>query len=196
MLRHILVSLLIGLAVFAALQTATSFVATTPIIVAKRAIARGEPIAAEDIELHKVTSNITFQHAASSPAEVVERITQVDIAPGQPLFPSMIAPAPAVPEHYTVIDVRLYGKHTDLVTGMNVSLVASSEQGCPGSPSNELSTDSSLCVLATEAIVMPATKHQAPSPNHRRFAMLQEEAAHVMQVHNLADVLAVVNHAR
>ena len=197
-LRHLVISLLIGLAVFAALESATSFVATTPIIVAKHAIARGEPITRDDIKMLKVTGNRPFSQAASAAADVVDQVPLVDIASGDPVLNSMITPAPTLPEHHTIIDVRLYGEQAHVVTGATVSLVVASQQDCPVQPSLEQSSpeqspDSRLCVLAAEAIAMPQAKQSSPSDSHRRFAMSQDDAAHVMQAQDVADILAVVS---
>ncbi|WP_211279946.1 SAF domain-containing protein [Bifidobacterium eulemuris] len=110
------------------MSAVSSLVTTTPVVVARTAIRRGETIEQTDVAWADMPVSPTSRLLVDSTALVVGRVAQVDIDVGQPFTTHMARDSPVTPAGHTVIEVRLSSDAERLIAGDTVSLV--SAMGC------------------------------------------------------------------
>ena len=102
-LRHMLLALSVGVALFCTLQA----------VVAARDLDAGLVIATGDVEMVEMPDHDALRHALGCPDDAVGLVTQTRIEKGDILLTTDVGELPQVPEHHTVIDVRLgLGQHS------------------------------------------------------------------------------------
>ncbi|WEV69042.1 SAF domain-containing protein [Bifidobacterium sp. ESL0775] len=131
-LRTLLAALCAGLAVFFALQSVTSSMATKSVVTAVHAIKRGHTINADDVRLVNIADSPALSTMFTSNEAVDGLVAQVDIAAGSVISRPMARASPIVGHGLTVIDVRVSGSQASLIVGDKVSLVGSA--GCESVP--------------------------------------------------------------
>ena len=94
----VLMSLIVGAAIFMLLRSgsygrAEPAIETTTIVIAARDIAARATITHEDLMLREVPADATNAQAFTDMADVVDRVAAVPVAPGQPMFPNLLASA-------------------------------------------------------------------------------------------------------
>ena len=125
-------------AVFAALTAwtmAEARMARVDVVVMTRDAARGETLHDGDVRAASVPASAVLEGALTSVDAVSGKVAQADLARGQPLYPTLVRDAPAVPPGNTVLEVTVANDVSSLVAGDSVSLV--SAVGCDGSPASE-----------------------------------------------------------
>ncbi|MDF7665509.1 SAF domain-containing protein [Bifidobacterium sp. ESL0745] len=126
--RTILAALCVGLAVFFALQSISSSVATKSAVTATHAIKRGQTIHADDLRTVHIADSPALADVFAAENDVTGQIAQVDIESGSVVCRPMARASPVIKPGLTVIDVKVTGSGTALIPGDRVSLVGSA--GC------------------------------------------------------------------
>ncbi|WEV42296.1 SAF domain-containing protein [Bifidobacterium sp. ESL0682] len=131
-LRTVSAALCAGLAVFFALQSLTSSMATKTVVATVHAIKRGHTIRSDDVHLVQVNDSPALSALFTSEKAVDGLVAQVDIDSGGIISKPMARASPVIAHGLTVIDVRVTGSQSSLIVGDNVSLVGSA--GCESVP--------------------------------------------------------------
>ena len=178
-LRRLTAALCVGLAVLFGLEAVLAVVETEPMVVAARAIRRGDIILAADVQLADMPVSAAGPSWTGNIEDVVGKVAQIDIEAADPISTHMARDAPVAPTGTTVIEVRLASSVDQ------VRLV--SAVGCEGAD----------CTLAENATVMNVGKPDATGAlggNDRlvSFAMPPEAAAKVMELQQAGAIMAVV----
>ncbi len=172
-----------ALGVICALECVLSAVATQPVVVAKRGIARGAIITAADVRLEQVPDHAALRGALHATSDAVDALAQVDVGAGEVLLPSMVGTRPTVPEGHTVIDVRLGDQQEPFPTGTSIQLA--SVVGCD-------EPETTLCTLSTQAVVMAAAHLDDATGMHvTPVAMPADDAVRVLAAQNEGPIIAV-----
>ncbi|PLS25092.1 SAF domain-containing protein [Bifidobacterium imperatoris] len=205
-LRRIAAAACAGFAVLFGLQAITAHIATAPVVVAVRDIARGGTIGASDVMIRYVSPSAVSASMLDSVEDATGRIAYTDIANGDPILKQMARNAPVAPKGTTVLEVRLTSTAGDLTPGDHVQLV--SAVGCQSeqhSQNDEAdTTDASRaavqkesCVLAEDALVMGINKTADTSYTDGgqlvSFAIAPSAAAQVMQLQETGAIMAVMH---
>lgn len=111
-----------GLTVFATLQCVRAAIATQPIVVAVRNVAKGTAITREDVELREAPSDGSLSNAFHTLDDAVGLIAQVGIGAHDVLMSGMARASPVVPQGHTSIEVRLASVAGGLIPGDKVTL--------------------------------------------------------------------------
>ncbi|MDF7640412.1 SAF domain-containing protein [Bifidobacterium sp. ESL0784] len=130
--RTMLAALCVGLAVFFALQSISSSIATKTAVAATRAIKRGQTIHADDLKTVQIADSPALASVFSSDADVKGLIAQVNIETGSIIARPMARASPVIGHGLTAIDVKISGSTNGLIPGDKVSLVGSA--GCEAVP--------------------------------------------------------------
>ncbi|WEV75694.1 SAF domain-containing protein [Bifidobacterium sp. ESL0800] len=130
--RTALAALCVGLAVFFALQSISSSVATKTAVTATRAIKRGQTIRADDLKTVQIADSPALANVFSSDGDVKGLVAQVDIENGSVISRPMARASPVIGHGLTTIDVKISGSSKALIPGDKVSLVGSG--GCASLP--------------------------------------------------------------
>lgn len=181
--RRLLAAVCAALGVICALECVLSAVATQPVVVAERGIARGTIITAADVRLEQVPDHAALRGALHATSDAVDALAQVDVGAGDVLLPSMVGTRPTVPEGHTVIDVRLGDQQEPFPTGTSIQLA--SVVGCD-------EPETTLCTLSTQAVVMAAAHLDDATGMHvTPVAMPADDAVRVLAVQNEGPIIAV-----
>ena len=121
-LHRFLAALCAGLTVFATLQCVRAAIATQPIVVAVRNVAKGTAITREDVELREAPSDGSLSNAFHTLDDAVGLIAQVGIGAHDVLMSGMARASPVVPQGHTSIEVRLASVAGGLIPGDKVTL--------------------------------------------------------------------------
>lgn len=198
-LHRLLAALCAGLAVFAALQSVRLTVATQPIVLVTRAIARGNTITRQALALREIPYDKALQGAFHTLDDAAGAIAQVDIAQDDILMPAMARASPTVPQGYTGIEVRLASAADDMLPGDQVTLssAAALGSGMPNTPDGSGSSpeDSGvyLHTLCPRALMTGKPAKDAQGNTTVVFAMPPGEAAAVLQAQEYSAIIATVN---
>ncbi|WEV74357.1 SAF domain-containing protein [Bifidobacterium sp. ESL0798] len=130
--RTVLAALCVGLAVFFALQSISSSVATKTAVTATRAIKRGQTIRADDLKTVQIADSPALANVFGPDDDVQGLIAQVDIEIGSVISRPMARASPVIGHGLTTIDVKISGSANGLIPGDKVSLVGSA--GCEAVP--------------------------------------------------------------
>lgn len=138
--RTVLAALCVGLAVFFALQSISSSVATKTAVTATRAIKRGQTIRADDLKTVQIADSPALANVFGPDDDVQGLIAQVDIEIGSVISRPMARASPVIGHGLTTIDVKISGSSQTLIAGDKVSLVGSGGCGALPDPSNQHSS--------------------------------------------------------
>ncbi len=173
-LRHMLLALSVGVALFCALQCVALATATRHAVVAARDLDAGLVIATSDVEMVEMPDHDALRHALGRPDNAVGLVTQTRIEKGDILLITDVSELPPIPEHHTVIDVRLgLGQHSFPI-GTVVEL--RSAQACTGDA--RASPDG--CVVSGHAVVMAQPRLDGTGSTVTPMAMSAAEALQVL----------------
>lgn len=123
--RTVLAALCAGLAVFFALQSISSSVATKTAVTATHAIKRGQTIRADDLKTVQIADSPALANVFSTTDDAKGLIAQVNIENGSIIARPMARASPVIGHGLTTIDVKLSGSSNGLIDGDKVSLVGS-----------------------------------------------------------------------
>ena len=173
-----------GFAVFAALTCVLSTVETVPVLVAARTVRRGTMIRAADVALVHTPRAAVVEDALHTDAGAIGLVAQIDVAAGQPLYPTAIRAAPVPPEHATVLQVRVASDVTTLLPGDHVALASAA--GCPAGRDPP-------CTLTDQALVMAQPTRTADDGvgGQLSLALPPEAALTVMAIEDAGAIVAV-----
>ncbi|WEV47138.1 flagella basal body P-ring formation protein FlgA [Bifidobacterium sp. ESL0690] len=130
--RTVLAALCAGLAVFFALQSISSSVATKTAVTASHAIKRGQTIRADDLKTVQIADSPALANTFSTTDDAKGLIAQVNIETGSLIARPMARASPVIGHGLTTIGVKLSGSSTGLIPGNRVALVGSA--GCSAVP--------------------------------------------------------------
>ncbi|MCO6558843.1 MAG: flagella basal body P-ring formation protein FlgA [Bifidobacterium sp.] len=167
--RTILAAVCAGLAVFFALQSISSSIATKSAVVTIHAIKRGQIIRADDLKTVQVADSPALANVFGANDEVKGLVAQVDIETGSVIARPMARASPVIGRGLTTIDVKLSGSSSGLIPGDKVSLVGSA--GCsavPNLPAQNPSADQqSGDDSATESPAGASDSEEGDAPGER-----------------------------
>ena len=207
-LHRFLAALCAGLTVFATLQCVRAAIATQPIVVAVRNVAKGTAITREAVELREAPSDGSLSNAFHTLDDAVGLIAQVGIDT------RMARASPVVPQGHTSIEVRLASVAGGLIPGDKVTLssatmtdaemqsgtpnVADMPNGTetPSGMANDMpdgGVDAQLRTICTEALLTGKPAKDAQGNTIAVFAMPPNEAAVVLRVQEYSAVIATIN---
>ncbi|WEV59402.1 flagella basal body P-ring formation protein FlgA [Bifidobacterium sp. ESL0728] len=132
--RTVLAALCVGLAVFFALQSISSSIATKTAVTAVHTIKRGRTIRAEDLKTVQIADSPALANVFGSDSDVKGLVAQVDIEAGNVIARPMARASPVIGHGLTSIDVKLSGSTNVLIPGDKVSLVGSTGCGTVPNP--------------------------------------------------------------
>lgn len=132
--RTILAAVCAGMAVFFALQSISSSIATKSAVVTTHAIKRGQTIRADDLKTVRVADSPALANVFSANDDVKGLVAQVDIEMGSVIARPMARASPVIGHGLTAIDVKVSGSLSGLVPGDKISLVGSA--GCSAVPNS------------------------------------------------------------
>lgn len=198
-LHRLLAALCTGLAVFAALQSVHLAVATQPIVLVTKAIAKGSTITRQALTLREIPYDKALQGAFHTLDDATGAIAQVDIAQDDILMPAMARASPTVPQGYTGIEVRLASATDDMLPGDQVTLssTATLGSGMPdmpdgsGPPPDDAGVQ--LRTLCPHALMTGKPTKDAQGNTVVVFAMPPTEAAAVLQAQEYSAIIATIN---
>ncbi|RSX51024.1 SAF domain-containing protein [Bifidobacterium samirii] len=179
-MRRVSAVLCAGLAVVAALGCVLASVETRPVLVAVTPAVRGESLADAQLALVQVPAADCLDGAVGSWDEWrilfgEAAIAAIDIAAGQPIFPTMIRASPVVPAGHTVIGIRLASDGGTLLPGDEIELV--SAVGC--------TDDERSCRISGHAVVM------GTDGEYTAVALSADDALRVMASQEAGAIVAV-----
>ncbi|WP_270434780.1 SAF domain-containing protein [Bifidobacterium adolescentis] len=213
-LHRFLAALCAGLTVFATLQCVRAAIATQPIVVAVRNVAKGTAITREDVELREAPSDGSLSNAFHTLDDAVGLIAQVGIGAHDVLMSGMARASPVVPQGHTSIEVRLASVAGGLIPGDKVTLssatmtdaemqsgtpnVADMPNGTetPSGMANDMpdgGVDAQLRTICAEALLTGKPAKDAQGNTIAVFAMPTNEAAVVLRVQEYSAVIATIN---
>lgn len=174
----------LALALLTALAAVESMTATVTVVVAIRALTRGDTILADDLTVMEMPAAPAFDGAFSSTADAAGLVVQSDVGSGQPLYPTMARASPVAPDGHGVLEVAVANDASSLIAGDTVMLV--SAVGCG-------QDEPQPCVLAEEALVMTRAEptREGASGSLLTVAMPPEELLKVMSSAQLGAIVTV-----
>ena len=199
-LHRFLAALCAGLTVFATLQCVRAAIATQPIVVAVRNVAKGTAITREDVDLREAPSDGSLSNAFHTLDDAVGLIAQVGIGAHDVLMSGM--------------EVRLASVAGGLIPGDKVTLssatmtdaemqsgtpnVADMPNGTetPSGMANDMpdgGVDAQLRTICAEALLTGKPAKDAQGNTIAVFAMPPNEAAVVLRVQEYSAVIATIN---
>ena len=153
----------VAVAALTAWTAAEARTARVDVVVMTRDAERGETLHDGDVRAASVPASAVLEGAVTSVDAVSGKVAQADLDRGQPLYPTLVRDAPAVPPGNTVLEVTVANDVSSLVAGDRVSLV--SAVGCDGSPPSEGGlSPSALAMERGEAGGMDTEDLDAPRP--------------------------------
>ena len=189
-----------GLTVFATLQCVRAAIATQPIVVAVRNVAKGTAITREDVELREAPSDGSLSNAFHTLDDAVGLIAQVGIGAHDVLMSGMARASPVVPQGHTSIEVRLASVAGGLIPGDKVTLSSATmtdaemQSGTPNvADMPDGGVDAQLRTICTEALLTGKPAKDAQGNTIAVFAMPPNEAAVVLRVQEYSAVIATIN---
>lgn len=183
-LRHMLLALSVGVALFCTLQCVALATATRQAVVAARDLDAGLVIATGDVEMVEMPDHDALRHALGSPDDAVGLVTQTRIEKGDILLTTDVGELPQVPEHHTVIDVRLgLGQHSFPI-GTVVEL--RSTQAC----ADDARASPEGCVVSSHAVVMAQPRLDDTGSTVTQMAMSAVEALQVLAAQEHGTLIA------
>ena len=199
-LHRFLAALCAGLTVFATLQCVRAAIATQPIVVAVRNVAKGTAITREDVELREAPSDGSLSNAFHTLDDAVGLIAQVGIGAHDVLMSGMARASPVVPQGHTSIEVRLASVAGGLIPGDKVTLSSATmtdaemQSGTPNvADMPDGGVDAQLRTICTEALLTGKPAKDAQGNTIAVFAMPPNEAAVVLRVQEYSAVIATIN---
>lgn len=199
-LHRFLAALCAGLTVFATLQCVRAAIATQPIVVAVRNVAKGTAITREDVELREAPSDGSLSNAFHTLDDAVGLIAQVGIGAHDVLMSGMARASPVVPQGHTSIEVRLASVAGGLIPGDKVTLSSATmtdaemQSGTPNvADMPDGGVDAQLRTICAEALLTGKPAKDAQGNTIAVFAMSPNEAAVVLRVQEYSAVIATIN---
>ena len=199
-LHRFLAALCAGLTVFATLQCVRAAIATQPIVVAVRNVAKGTAITREDVELREAPSDGSLSNAFHTLDDAVGLIAQVGIGAHDVLMSGMARASPVVPQGHTSIEVRLASVAGGLIPGDKVTLSSATmtdaemQSGIPNvADMPDGGVDAQLRTICAEALLTGKPAKDAQGNTIAVFAMPPNEAAVVLRVQEYSAVIATIN---
>ena len=199
-LHRFLAALCAGLTVFATLQCVRAAIATQPIVVAVRNVAKGTAITREAVELREAPSDGSLSNAFHTLDDAVGLIAQVGIGAHDVLMSGMARASPVVPQGHTSIEVRLASVAGGLIPGDKVTLSSATmtdaemQSGTPNvADMADGGVDAQLRTICTEALLTGKPAKDAQGNTIAVFAMPPNEAAVVLRVQEYSAVIATIN---
>lgn len=199
-LHRFLAALCAGLTVFATLQCVRAAIATQPIVVAVRNVAKGTAITHEDVELREAPSDGSLSNAFHTLDDAVGLIAQVGIGAHDVLMSDMARASPVVPQGHTSIEVRLASVAGGLIPGDKVTLSSATmtdaemQSGTPNvADMPDGGVDAQLRTICAEALLTGKPAKDAQGNTIAVFAMPPNEAAVVLRVQEYSAVIATIN---
>lgn len=199
-LHRFLAALCAGLTVFATLQCVRAAIATQPIVVAVRNVAKGTAITREAVELREAPSDGSLSNAFHTLDDAVGLIAQVGIGAHDVLMSGMARASPVVPQGHTSIEVRLASVAGGLIPGDKVTLSSATmtdaemQSGTPNvADMPDGGVDAQLRTICTEALLTGKPAKDAQGNTIAVFAMPPNEAAVVLRVQEYSAVIATIN---
>ena len=199
-LHRFLAALCAGLTVFATLQCVRAAIATQPIVVAMRNVAKGTAITREDVELREAPSDGSLSNAFHTLDDAVGLIAQVGIGAHDVLMSGMARASPVVPQGHTSIEVRLASVAGGLIPGDKVTLSSATmtdaemQSGTPNvADMPDGGVDAQLRTICAEALLTGKPAKDAQGNTIAVFAMPPNEAAVVLRVQEYSAVIATIN---
>lgn len=199
-LHRFLAALCAGLTVFATLQCVRAAIATQPIVVAVRNVAKGTAITREAVELREAPSDGSLSNAFHTLDDAVGLIAQVGIGAHDVLMSGMARASPVVPQGHTSIEVRLASVAGGLIPGDKVTLSSATmtdaemQSGTPNvADMSDGGVDAQLRTICTEALLTGKPAKDAQGNTIAVFAMPPNEAAVVLRVQEYSAVIATIN---
>lgn len=199
-LHRFLAALCAGLTVFATLQCVRAAIATQPIVVAVRNVAKGTAITREDVELREAPSDGSLSNAFHTLDDAVGLIAQVGIGAHDVLMSGMARASPVVPQGHTSIEVRLASVAGGLIPGDKVTLSSATmtdaemQSGTPNvADMPDGGVDAQLRTICAEALLTGKPTKDAQGNTIAVFAMPPNEAAVVLRVQEYSAVIATIN---
>lgn len=199
-LHRFLAALCAGLTVFATLQCVRSTIATQPIVVVVRNVAKGTAITREDVELREAPSDGSLSNAFHTLDDAVGLIAQVGIGAHDVLMSGMARASPVVPQGHTSIEVRLASVAGGLIPGDKVTLSSATmtdaemQSGTPNvADMPDGGVDAQLRTICAEALLTGKPAKDAQGNTIAVFAMSPNEAAVVLRVQEYSAVIATIN---
>lgn len=199
-LHRFLAALCAGLTVFATLQCVRAAIATQPIVVAVRNVAKGTAITREDVELREAPSDGSLSNAFHTLDDAVGLIAQVGIGAHDVLMSGMARASPVVPQGHTSIEVRLASVAGGLIPGDKVTLSSATmtdaemQSGTPNvADMPDGGVDAQLRTICAEALLTGKPAKDAQGNTIAVFAMPPNEAAVVLRVQEYSAVIATIN---
>lgn len=147
---------------------------TTTVMVASRAIVRGETLADGMLATARVPAGAVAAHAWSADRQgaLPGLVAQTDIEEGEPIMAGMVSDAPLASDGLTLIDVPLASSPSQLIPGQSVTLIAAGPcDGEGAAPS---------CVLASGALVTALPQGEAFSSDAVTLALRPDDALAVI----------------
>lgn len=199
-LHRFLAALCAGLTVFATLQCVRAAIATQPIVVAVRNVAKGTAITREDVDLREAPSDGSLSNAFHTLDDAVGLIAQVGIGAHDVLMSGMARASPVVPQGHTSIEVRLASVAGGLIPGDKVTLSSATmtdaemQSGTPNvADMPDGGVDAQLRTICAEALLTGKPAKDAQGNTIAVFAMPPNEAAVVLRVQEYSAVIATIN---
>lgn len=199
-LHRFLAALCAGLTVFATLQCVRAAIATQPIVVAVRNVAKGTAITREDVELREAPSDGSLSNAFHTLDDAVGLIAQVGIGAHDVLMSGIARASPVVPQGHTSIEVRLASVAGGLIPGDKVTLSSATmtdaemQSGTPNvADMPDGGVDAQLRTICAEALLTGKPAKDAQGNTIAVFAMPPNEAAVVLRVQEYSAVIATIN---
>lgn len=199
-LHRFLAALCAGLTVFATLQCVRAAIATQPIVVAVRNVAKGTAITREAVELREAPSDGSLSNAFHTLDDAVGLIAQVGIGAHDVLMSGMARASPVVPQGHTSIEVRLASVAGGLIPGDKVTLSSATmtdaemQSGTPNvADMPDGGVDAQLRTICAEALLTGKPAKDAQGNTIAVFAMPPNEAAVVLRVQEYSAVIATIN---
>lgn len=127
--RRLASALLVGLAVFSALQCVMATVRTQPMLVTTTHVSRGERLQAAHLSTISVPVHPSFDQAPTTPEDVESAIALVDMPAGTLILASHIRGRPVPPDGSTVIETLLASHPDGMDAGDTIDVIVG--QSCP-----------------------------------------------------------------
>lgn len=180
--RRMLAAGCAALAVLCALLGAGADARMRPVLVAQRAVARGEHVGADAVIVTDLHDHAALDGALRSTGELDGALAQVDIRAGDILMASMVGPAPTVPAGHTVVDLRLGERQEPFPVGTRIELA--SVVGCAQGAD-------AICTISAQAVVMGPARDDDYGMRTTPVAMPAREAMRALAAQEEGAVIAI-----
>lgn len=182
--------MLAGLSVFSLSHYLSAIITdTTPLVVAKRDIQRGDTLEKSSLLLIQAPRSDAFRHAFTTASELEGMIARTDIAQGQAIYSSALSSTLETGTGLTKLRVKLASVPNDLYPGDKVKLVTSGSCTAQEQPEQEL-----LCTLSEEAQVLSISNDDEDSGLFSTVTGDDQQNASVEFALAPQEALAVISH--